>query len=32
MIIDAYDGGEVDPVKLKQIAIARFAPSPEDIG
>jgi hypothetical protein len=32
IIVHAFNDGEVDPVKLKQIAVARYSPSPEDIG
>ena len=32
IIIGALQGGQVDPVKLKQIAVRAFAPTPEDVG
>jgi hypothetical protein len=32
IIMEALQGGEVDPVKLKRIAIRAFAPTPEDVG
>ena len=32
LVLAAFDRGEVDPAKLKQIAVRNFAPSPEDVG
>jgi hypothetical protein len=32
VILGSIEHGELDPVKLRQIAINRFAPAPEDIG
>jgi hypothetical protein len=32
IIIGALQGSQVDPVKLKQIAVRAFAPTPEDVG
>jgi hypothetical protein len=32
LIRAAFERGEVDPVILRQIAVGRFAPAPEDIG
>jgi hypothetical protein len=32
LIRGAFERGEVDPVILKQIAVGRLAPAPEDIG
>ena len=32
IILRALDGGEIDPVKLKQIAVQSFATAPEDVG
>jgi hypothetical protein len=31
-IMQALEAGEVDPVKLKQIAVVSFATAPEDVG
>jgi hypothetical protein len=32
IIMGALEGGEVDPVELKKIAVRAFAPTPEDVG
>jgi len=32
IIMGALQGGEVDPVKLKSIAVRAFAPTPSDVG
>jgi hypothetical protein len=32
IILQALDGGEIDPAKLKQIAVRSFATAPEDVG
>jgi hypothetical protein len=32
IIMGGLQGGEVDPVRLKQIAVRAFAPTPEDVG
>ena len=32
IIMDAFQGGEDDPEKLKQIAVNRFSPPPDAVG